>query len=252
MRDRLISNIKSRSKTISNKSSLHCIRDLNPEVYIDNVIECVYMYTRPKRKKGGSLDKHNKCCFTEAVVKIGGLVLRKLRKSTDTPLAAKIGAHILYAFEANNLIRVEMAGGENGHGVLVISCIGDDALMKLWSSHKVTKKMKYPSSKPYADWTEYIHATGIQMIKTRNDEVAKFIKPESHPLLFDVLNKAQHIGWMINEEVLALEKWALRTKAPAFNDIWDLYNKEAKKSKTREAMTIMEIATDFINVPFYH
>jgi hypothetical protein len=90
------------------------------------------------------------------------------------------------------------------------------------------------------------------MVKTSNKSVLESITPETHPMLFECLNRAQTVGWQIHKEVYDLHLWALRNKTDAFADIWEQSNPDAKTTKLREAKSIGDIAKRMLTHTFYH
>jgi hypothetical protein len=248
MRQKLINSLKIRLHTeITNRNPLKYLRELQVEEYIDVVISVVYLYTRMKRK-----NRKNTVFLTETIAAIGHNVRNKFKLKRDSALASKTGAFILYSFEELGILQVVLGQGGKGHGTYIIQVMDDDSICNLWNSIPTGQIEKLPSETPYAPWTSTRHATGVFLIKTGNKEVLELVSPETHPILFDCVNKAQEVGWIINEEIYNLHSWALRNKTDAFADIWEQHNPEARATKAREAKAIGEIARRFIGKQFYH
>ena len=247
MKQKLIRSLTRRmDEELSTKNPLRYLKDHNIEDYIDNLLSVVYLYTRHKK---GVKDKSIK--LAEVISTIGHTLRGILKLKRDSAIAARTGAFILYSFEELGVLNISMGAGENGHGVYIINILNDDILSKLWESVTINKTEKLPSEKPYEPWETVKHSTGLKMIKTYDANVLNVVTKDTHPILFDVLNKAQTVGWRINQDVYDLHLWALRNKTDAFSDIWEQTNPDAKQSKIREAIAIGEIAKRFIGKTFY-
>lgn len=248
IKSKIVLSLKNRLNTeISGHNPLKYLFTLKVEDYIDNLISIVYLYTRPK--KG-----HNRASiyFTEIISAIGHSIRGKYKLKRDSALAAKTGAFLLYTFEELNLIQVILGQSSNGHNTYIIQVVNDDQICNLWNSLESSQIEKLPSEKPFDPWTSSKHSSGIFIVKTGNKDVLDSLTPETHPAIFDCVNKAQKVGWRINKEIYDLHLWALRNKTEAFSDIWELQNPEAKATKVREAKTIGDIAKRFLNKTFYH
>jgi len=247
MRNKLINSLNKRIKQeIPLRSALMYLKDYKVEDYIHIVIATLYLYTRPR--KG-----HQKTSlyFSEIICAIGHNVRNKLKQKRDSGAAAKTGAFLLYSFEEQEILRVVLGQGFK-HATYVVQVIDDDMICKLWSTLDPSEVTKLPAEEPYAPWTSTKHNTGLSMIKTGNMEVLSKVKPETHPILFECLNRSQSVGWRINREIYDIHLWALRNKTDAFADIWEAQNPEAKATKLREAKAIGEIAKRFLEKEFYH
>ncbi len=227
-------------------SSVAYLKKHDIEKYLDSVISVLYLYTRPKKNKITSI------FFTEVVVALGNTIRNRLKERRDSGIAARTGALVLHVFEDLEFLRVVMSKGLNGHQSYVIEVLNDDGLRELWSKLDPHQIEKMPSDIPYPEWTTYKHENGLLGIKTGNRDVVKSISPEKHPILFDCLNKSQQTAWRINREIYNIFLWALNNKTEAFNEIWMQTNPEALKTKLREARTIYDIATKFLDLPIYH
>ena len=248
MKEQLINSIKQRSKTdISERSTMSYLKNLKVEDYIDLVISTVYLYTRSKKGY-----KKSTVYMVEVIAAIGHGIRNKYKFKRDSSLAAKTGAFILYSFEALCILQVILGQGSKGHGAYIIQVIDDDSICKLWDSLDPSQIEKLPSEKPYKPWTSTKHETGVYLVKTGNRDVLNILSPETHPIIFESINKSQAIGWKVNEYIYDIHSWALRNKTEAFSDIWDLHNPEAKATKLREAKAIGNIAKKFIGKIFHH
>lgn len=248
MKEQLINSIKQRLKTdISERSTMSYLKNLKVEDYIDLVISTVYLYTRSKKGY-----KKSTVYMVEVIAAIGHGIRNKYKFKRDSSLAAKTGAFILYSFEALCILQVILGQGSKGHGAYIIQVIDDDSICKLWDSLDPSQIEKLPSEKPYKPWTSTKHETGVYLVKTGNRDVLNILSPETHPIIFESINKSQAIGWKVNEYIYDIHSWALRNKTEAFSDIWDLHNPEAKATKLREAKAIGNIAKKFIGKIFHH
>lgn len=248
MKQKLINIIRKRiSGEIAPQNPLKYLLHHNVEDYVDNVITVTYLYTRAKRGP----QKHT-IYLTEVIAAIGHSVRNRLKLKKDSALAAKTGAFMLYSYEHLGALQVSLGGGSKGHGAYIIQVLDDELICKLWEHVNPDTVAKLPSLTPYAPWKAAKHETGALMVKTSNKDVLYSLTPETHPIVFDCINKAQEIGWTINKEVYDIHLWALRNKTDAFADIWELQNPEAKTTKLREARAIGDIAKRFIGKVFYH
>ena len=227
-------------------SSVAYLKKHDIEKYLDSVISVLYLYTRPKKNKITSI------FFTEVVVALGNTIRNRLKERRDSGIAARTGALVLHVFEDLEFLRVIMSKGLNGHQSYVIEVLNDDALRELWSKLDPHQIEKMPGEVPYAPWTSYKHETGLYAIKTGNQQVIESISPETHPIVFDALNKPQTVIWRINKDIYNIFNWALKNKTEAFSDIWLQTNPEAVKTKLREAQTLYDMATKFLDSQICH
>jgi DNA-directed RNA polymerase len=244
----LIKSLNNRIQSeIAPQSPLKYLNKLDINDYIDTVISIVYLYTRPK--KGPN---RNSIYFVEVITALGHSIRSKYKLKRDSAIAAKTGAFILYTFEELGVIQVVLGKGQKGHNTYIVQVLDDDFICNLWNNLDPSQIEKLPSEVPYNSWSSTKHETGLSLVKTRNKDVLDAITVESHPMLFDCINKAQQVGWRINEDIYNLHSWALRNKAEAFSDIWEAQNPEARATKLREAKAIGDIAKRFIGKTFYH
>jgi DNA-directed RNA polymerase len=247
MRNKLLNSLKERLEIeISPRNPIKFLKELALDDLLDAGITVVYMYTRNTR----SATKDP--LMSEICTAIGHLLRGRFKMKKDSALAAKTGAFILFTFEAYGIITTKMGSAGNGHGTYIVSLTNEELITKLWETIPVDKVEKLPSLAPYADWHTSHHSTGALLVKTANREVLSKLTSNTHPIVFETVNRAQRIGWMINEEIYTLVGWALRNKVDAFADIWELQNAEAKQSKLREAKSVASIAKRFIGQIFYH
>lgn len=247
MKHRLIASLKKRSRNeIEEQNPVKFLLNINMEDILEITIPIVYLYTRNTKAKS------KPTYFVEIISAIGHAIRNKARLKRDSALAAKAGAFILYSFEECGLLKVVLGSSRGKHAAYIVDVLNDDAIVKLWENTDIEKTEKLPSTTPYAPWTSVKHSTGISMIKTLNKLVLDAVTIETHPFLFNCLNKAQSTGWKVNKKVFDLVSWALRNRTEAFAEIWNMHNPEAKASKLREARAIIAIAKRFIDSTFYH
>lgn len=248
MREALLTSLQERIlKEISNQNPLKFLKTLKIEDYADTIVSVIYLYTRPKK----GLNKQA-IYLVELISAVGHAVRNKAKLKRDSGLAAKTGAFILYSFEQAGILQVALGQGNKGHASYIVQILEDDTICELWNQLEPSKVEKLPSETPYEPWKAARHPAGVNIVKTGNKEVLDMLTPDTHPIVFNCLNKAQEIGWNINRDVFELHSWALRNKTDAFADIWDAQNPEAKSTKLREAKAIGDIAKKFIDKTFYH
>jgi len=245
-KQKLVNSIERRlRKEVSVRNPVKFLKNLDALKMADIAIEIVYLFTRNVRNEKQTI-------LAEVIAGIGHEVRNKHKIKRDSALAAKAGAFLLYSFEELGILYVKLGRGANAHGQYIVEVINEEALTNLWSEVTIQKTEKLPSETPYAPWISSHHDIGISLVKTNSKLVLDAVTPETHPIVFNVVNKAQEVGWQINEEVYELQLWALRNKTDAFAEIWDQQNPTAKQSKLREAKAISEIARRFIGKTFYH
>jgi len=248
MKKKILASLKRRYLTeITSRISLKYLLKGKAEEYIDTVLATVYLYTRPKKGK-----KSTSIYFTEVACAIGHRVMARYKMKKDSALAVRTGSFLLYTFEELGILQVVMGAGNNGHQSYIIQVIDDEAISKLWNDIAKGGSTKLPLLEPAAPWTSTRHASGVLMIKTSDPDVLEKVTPENNPVIYNMLNKSQAIGWRVNEEVYRIYLWALKNKTEAFSDIWTQQNPEARKTKIREAKAIGDIAKRYIGKTFYH
>jgi DNA-directed RNA polymerase len=249
MKQKLISSLKRRinEELVNYQNPVKIIEQLPLATIVDVSTSIVFLYTRASK---GS--KVKPIYLVEVISAIGHALNKELKHKKDSGLAAKIGAFVLYSFEELHLIETHLGRGGNGHSTYLIKVLNENALLALWEKVPVVKSEKFPSEVPYAPWTSTRHPTGMSLVKTSNSYVLNNLKPETHPIVYESVNRAQEVGWKINTEIYDIHLWALRNKTDAFADIWEMQNPEAKASKVREALTIGSIARRFLKKTFYH
>ena len=248
MKSILLSSLNNRlQEEISKKNPVYFLNDHKPlDMILDLAIAAVYMYTRTKK---GS---EKPILMTELVCAIGNSVRERLRLKRDSALAAKTGAFILYSFEEQGMLRVKLGAGTGKHKTYIIEVLKDETITALWESLPIDCVTKLPSTSPYAEWTSSKHSTGTMLVKTMNPGVLAALTPETHPIVFNSVNRAQRIGWNVNKKMFEVYVWALKNKTDAFADIWEMQNPEARASKVREAVTVGSIAKRLLNETFFH
>jgi DNA-directed RNA polymerase len=249
MKRKIIESLRVRSQTefSTHKNPLKYLENVNFEEHIDSIIANVYLYTR----NTGSM-KNSAIYFSDIISALGHSLRGKLKLKRDSSVAAKTGAFILYTFENLGLIEVLLGKGRNGHNAYIVQIKNDREICKLWSTIEPRQIDKLPSIEPYAPWDSYRHPTGTIIVKTQHKGVLETIHPDKTPMLFECLNKAQKVGWNINNNLLQTAQWALRNRASAFDDIWLQPEKQAFDTKLREANSIIDIAERFTDRTFYH
>lgn len=248
MKSKLLRSLKDRIEDeINPRSSIKFLKELAIEDYIDSIIAMTYLYSRPKKGK-----RKQAVYFTEIASALGHNIRTKAKMRRDSASAIRTGAFILYSFEALGLLEAVMGASQRGHSQLTIKVVNEDALALLWNQLTIANVEKLPSETPYASWMTSKHMTGVPMVKTGNRAVLDTLTSTTHPIVFDCVNKAQRVGWTINKPVYDIQLWALRNKADAFAEIWELANPEAKATKLREAKSISDIAKRFMHKTFYH
>jgi len=183
---------------------------------------------------------------------IGNEVRSKYKIKRNTNLIAKTGAFFAYTLEHFGIIRTFKTNGKSGHQAYAVEVLNDEAIVKMWESIKVNKTISLPALTPYSPWASCTHESGVKLIKTRCRSVLKKVTPETHPIVFECVNRSQAVGWNINGDIHKIQLWALKNKAEAFSDIWNSQNPEAKSTKLREATSINNIAKQLLNKTFYH
>lgn len=247
MRNKLKQSLMRRIQSeIAPQSPLKYLKDINLDNILDGIITNVYMYTRPKR---GTTNKQ--ILMVEVISIIGHTIRKGLKK--DSSIAAKTGAFVLYSFEELGILKAQLGSAGNGHATYVIEVIDDTIIQALWETvDRGAARGKLPSLVQYEPYTEFRHPTGQALVKTGNREVAELIKLETHPIIFNAINKSLTVGWQINKEIYKIAKWALNNHTDAFSDIWEQQNPQAKTTKLRETKAILSIADKFIDTVFYH
>jgi len=229
------------------RNPLKYLKDYPVEAYLDTVVSVVYLYTRVKKGNGAQ-----SIYMAELVAAIGHGVRSKLKLRRDSGMAAKTGGFLLWNFEQLMMLRVKKGQGHKGHAAYIVEVLDDDAICEMWSDVGSSAVEKLPAEQPYDAWQGTRHATGQQMVKTGSKDVLDAISPETHPVLFDCLNRSQEVGWRVNEDVYRTHLWALRNKTEAFSDIWEQHNPESRATKMREAKAIGDVARRFLGKTFYH
>ena len=225
-------------------SPLRKLREFDLKELLDVVIPVLYLYTRGK--------KDEPIFLTEAVCAIGRAVLSHFEQPKDSGLAAKIGAFLLYSFEVGKILTVIKAQGKGKNAAYRIIINDDASIRLLWESLDSSYVEKLPSLEEFKPYETSEHPTGHKLVKTNNKTVLKRLTKQTHPIVFNAVNKAMKTGWRVNTRVFDVAMWSLRNKVVAFNDIWSQQNPEARRTKLRESRTILDIAFRFLDKTFYH
>ena len=247
MINRLKKSIKRRLiSEISEKNSLSYLKIYDVDEYLPIAISIIYLHTRIKKGTNKTI------YIAETISAIGHGIRNFFKLKKDSSLAAKTGAFILYSFEELDMIEVFLGQSSNGNNGYVVKIINDEAISGLWSKLITNNIEKLPSEKPHEPWARARNSQGAHLVKTSNRNVLDSLTPESHSMIFNVINRKLKVGWKINEDVYNLQAWALRNKTEAFSDIWEQQNPEARTTKLREAKAIGNIAKRFLGKTFYH
>ena len=229
---------------IAPKSRLSYLRDRPVEEYYDALIDTVYVYTRP-RKNGGAPT------FSEIICGVGNSVRSALSLKRDTDVSAKTGAFFLWTFEDMGILTLVLTRGRSGHAQYFVNLANDKPLQQLWEGVARRGSMLLPELQPWPDWTT--SSLGhLKLVKTNDKDVLGALNARDHPIVFEVVNRAQQVGWTVRKELTRIADWALKEKAEVFSGIWQAKSKESRTSKTREAHTILMMAKKLVGKTFYH
>ncbi len=89
------------------------------------------------------------------------------------------------------------------HATYAIEVMDDNIIRKLWKEvRSLNFKDKMPSEIPYPDWIKMTDENGKSLIKTNDREVLKSISPETHPIVFECVNRSQRTGWKIDPNIM--------------------------------------------------
>lgn len=243
MKQKLITSFQEELAKIAPQSSVKFIKEISAEELALLSIKSIYLYTR----KG----KGSKIAFAETAVAVGNDIRAFCSLKKDSGNAAKIGAFIIYVYQCAGFLSIELSNGKK-HATYYVNVEDDEALNEIWETVPTEKTEKLPSPEPYVAWENAYHPTGAVLVKTHSKEVLNSISAKTHPIIFNAINRAQKVGWQINKEMMGIFEWALKHKAEAFADIWEMQSPEAKQSKIREARAILSIAKRFKDSIFYH
>lgn len=247
-KQKLVASITSRIKNeIDVRNPVKFLKDIDITEVIDVAISTIYLYTRV----GKGFNK-KAILMSEVICAIGHTIRNRNRLKKESATAAKAGAFILWSFENSGLIKTFLGKAANNHATFIIEVTNEEELTLLWETLTIDKIEKLPSVTPYAPWESTKHSTGASMVKTADKDVLSQIKPETHPMIYECLNKAQKTGWNVNKDIYPILTWALRNKTDAFADVWEMQNPEAKASKIREIKAVSSIAKRFLDSTFYH
>lgn len=246
MRQRLIASLEHRmSNELVGQNPVSFIKKIPVSELVDISVINILLYTR------GGKGKATIAIMSELVSAIGHMVRSKYKLKRNSAIAAKTGAFLLWSFEDAKIVRTFLGESSGKHATFLVEIVDNDTLSQLWDNISIEKVEKLPTLEPPDDWVTTRHSTEHQMVKTNDKEILSMTK-ETHPIVFNTLNKAQRIGWTVNEDILPIFVWALRNKTKAFNDIWEIQSSESKNSKIREARAVIGVAKRFIGKVFYH
>lgn len=231
---------------VSKRDKLSFLFELDLNECFNIAVSTLYLYSRPQKTED------TKIIFTIIASAIGHNIRDHYKLKKDSSIAVRVGAFFLYSFELYGITLLELKPGVKEHANYVLTILDDEAIKKLWASIPKKTSGKLPSETPYEPWTSTLHSTGARLIKTGERSVLKDVNPENTPLIFECVNKMQRTGWRLDEEILKIQKLAIKQRAPVFDSIWKISDKESKTSKIREVKTIFQIAEQFIGKTFYH
>jgi hypothetical protein len=247
MKNRLLIDLEERIvKELSIRNPINCLKKIDANDLLNTAVIVLYTYRRGDRSGSKPLS------LSEIATAIGKKVQSAAKMKKDSSNAAKIGAFVLYSFEKFKIISMKLGAGTNGHCIYMIEVLDHALVEKLWEMIPIDKIEKLPAKTPYTPWETSSHPCGASLVKTCDKGVLSALTIETHPIVFSSVNKAQEVGWKVNAGILPLVAWALRNKADAFADIWEIHNNEARQSKLRETAAVSSIAKRFIGVTFYH
>jgi hypothetical protein len=247
MKQKLIASITNRLESeIVSQNPVVFLKELPVEDIVDLSISIVYLYTRVGK---GSMQT---ILMAKVITAIGHAIRNAFKLKRDSGTAARAGAFILYSFQILGMLEIKLGRASNGHATYILEVMNDDEISKLWSVIPTQKSDKLPSETPFEPWVSSRHPTGAMLVKTANTDVLAELTPERCPMVFECVNRAQQVGWKINEPIYHIYAWALRNKTEVFSEIWEMVSREAKQSKLREAKAIQGIAKRFIGKTFYH
>jgi len=246
MKELLANLLIRRENEISSRDKLSFLFDLDLKVCLEVAVSTLYLYSRPQKSEEARI------VFTVVASAIGHSIRDYFKLKKDSSVAVRTGAFFLYTFELFGITILELKPGANEHANYVLTVLNDDAIKKLWETLPRVSMAKMPSEVPFKEWSSAVHETGARLVKTGSKPVIKGLTPEKTPLVFECINRMQRTGWRVDEEVLRIQKLTLKQKAPVFNSIWKISDKEAYTSKMREVKTVFQIAERFVGKVFYH
>ena len=238
----LITDLERRVKKQTNQ--LKFLKEHEVTAWFNKAVEIIFIHTRPRGDQ-------ESFCFAEVITNLGKAILREIGERFNSSLAAKVGGFVLFTFHKHKIINVYLTRGANKHNIYLVQVVNDEVLSKMFKELPLKQIEKLPLLTPSANYNSCYHVSGLKMIKTNNTKILKSVKPETHPMVFNSINRAQQVGWKINEQVKEIARWALTNKQEAFSDIWQ-QKAEARRTKIREAQTIFDIADMFKGKIFYH
>ena len=210
---------------------------------VDIAVNVIYSFSRGRESSTFWL--------AETICAIGNAVVFHNKQPRNSGNAAKIGGFILYSFEECGIISTELLSGKKRHAAYGLLVKDHESLEKMWQALPAEKTNKMPLFAPYPSWSCAVNHRGEKLIKTPNKYVLG-ITAETHPLVFEVVNRSQKIGWIVNKAILDTASWAFREKQDAFAEIWQLHDREARASKVRETKTVINMANKVKKDVFYH
>jgi DNA-directed RNA polymerase len=250
MKQKLIDSIRRRLRIeITDRSTMRALRGVEVTKYVDSLIAAVYLYAVDAKDGRG-----RPAYMVEVAVAAGRAVAQYMPgERIASALLARIGGFMLYSFEETGLIRVRLGRGSHGHATYTVDITDYFAFRQLWSKVDLVSTEKLPSTHPHPDWESgRMPKTNVKLVKTNYKPVLDNLNPEMQPMVFECVNRAQKVGWRVDRFVYDTQKWALRTKSPVFDDVWNARSPQAKATKLRETHEVSDIARRMLGKTFYH
>lgn len=249
MRASLIKSLNKRKRTeIDIRSKMMVLQQISEDDLLDVAIPVLHGFLR-KLHDGQELLQ-----FTEVVCTIGRRVLLHMKQPRDSALAARIGSFIMYSFElCGMVVRIQAVGKFPGqkHVTHAFEILNRDALTTLFLSVDPTSRVTFPRSEPFPDWHSF-YQDGHPLVHSFCEEVKTTLTPESHPMIFNAVNKMQRKGWVVNLNVLRHVEWALKNRAEVFLDIYEQKNQQAQRQKLYEVKEVLRLSESMKYWPAFY
>ena len=202
--------------------------------------------------------KRSKLCT--AAPKIGTKLLAALGCKIDSRMATHYGAFIVEVVETLEIIKTleRFEDGERYSAFYLYP--RNRTILADMASHSISERLvQMPIDSPVEDWETGFHKRGLDLIRRGNHKQLKLLSIEKHPLVFKAINKAQNIGWKINNPLLDLytkfcenEKLSTYEDSYAFDHFDPKINNASRKGKLLESISIGKIADMVKDITFYH
>ena len=191
---------------------------------------------------------------------------------------SKIGSRLGNTFRSElDLSRCGILGFKGGYFLLTV--LGDIGMIDIY--RKKSKDYKHPPYYPkitnwkmlnelFADidieeglyiypelnepkpWTSSYHEDAGEMIKKAKKSLLNGVSPESHPMLFDVLNNKQNVGYRINPRIIKVYRELFDANSTVFEHNNPLLTDDQKNGKYTEARAVLEMAESIGDREFWH